>query len=110
MPPNVDLVTEAVADRTRRAIVQRLAHGPATTGQLAELFPMSRPAVSRHVRLLQAAGLITTATVGRHRWHTLDISAFEVLDEWLHQVRKSAIDAPALRRPTPRRPSTGERP
>ena len=90
----------AVADRTRRAIVLRLAHGPATTGQLAELFPMSRPPVSRHLKLLQDASLVTTMAVGRHRWHTLDMDALAALDEWLHQLRKIVTDAPVLRRPT----------
>ena len=49
----LDEVLAAIADPTRRAMIQRLAHGPASTGQLAALFPISRPAVSQHLRLLR---------------------------------------------------------
>lgn len=58
----LDAVLAAVADPTRRAMIQRLAHGPATTGQLAALVPISRPAVSQHLRLLRDAGLVRAAS------------------------------------------------
>ncbi len=62
----VDVTLQALADPTRRAICQRLAHGRASIGQLAALFPISRPAVSQHVRILAEAGLVQTGD-GRQR-------------------------------------------
>lgn len=103
MPGELDALIAALADPTRRAIVLRLAHGPATTGQLAALRPISRPAVSKHLRVLQDAGLVRTATVGRHRWHTLDLTPLPVLEDWLHLVTKIVADAPTLRQEGPAR-------
>ena len=57
----LDQALNAVADSTRRAILQRLAHGQATVGQLAALFPISRPAVSQHLRILRDADLVSTS-------------------------------------------------
>jgi DNA-binding transcriptional ArsR family regulator len=94
----LDALLAALADATRRAVVLRLAHGPATTSQLAELRPISRPATSKHIKVLQDVGLLRTETVGRHRWHTLDRGALTVLEEWLQLVTKIVTDAPALRR------------
>ena len=62
----------ALADPTRRAICQRLAHGRATVGQLAALLPMSRPAVSQHLRVLREAGLIQPESGNR-------LSAYELV-------------------------------
>lgn len=95
----LDAVLSAVADRSRRVLVQRLAHGPATTGQLAELLPMSRPAVSQHLRLLQDAGLIRTTTVGRHRWHELVPDRLALIEQWARTVAADHTAAPGLRVP-----------
>jgi DNA-binding transcriptional ArsR family regulator len=76
----------AIADPCRRQIVQRLMHGPATTGQLAELFPISRPAVSQHLKVLQEAGLIGTTAAGRHRWHELHTGPLADIVHWASQV------------------------
>ncbi|MEU8002355.1 metalloregulator ArsR/SmtB family transcription factor [Catellatospora sp. NPDC049111] len=95
----LDAVLHAVADGTRRAIVQRLAHGPATTGQLAELAPMSRPAISQHIKVLQEAGLLRTTVAGRHRWHSLDHAALAVVEDWARRTGKIARAAPALHLP-----------
>ena len=70
--PEVNDSYVALADPTRRAICQRLAHGRATVGQLASLFPMSRPAVSQHLRVLKEAGLIRTESHNR-------LSAYELV-------------------------------
>lgn len=79
-------VFSAVADPSRRALLQRLGHGPATTGQLAELLPMSRPAVSQHLKLLQEAGLVRTETRGRHRWHQLAPGPLELIGSWARDL------------------------
>jgi DNA-binding transcriptional ArsR family regulator len=82
MKPDLDAVLAAVADRSRRILLQRLAHGPATTGQLAELLPMSRPAVSQHVKVLQDTGLVHTQVRGRHRWHELSPEPLAAIQDW----------------------------
>jgi DNA-binding transcriptional ArsR family regulator len=94
----IDNVLAAVADPSRRTIVQRLAQGPATTGQLAELLPMSRPAVSQHIRLLKEAGLIATTTIGRHSWHQLDTEPLELVAEWANRTAATGKLAPPLHR------------
>jgi len=80
----------AIADPSRRQIVQRLMHGSATTGQLAELFPISRPAVSQHLKVLQDAGLISTTVSGRHRWHELHTTPLADIVHWASQVIMTA--------------------
>jgi DNA-binding transcriptional ArsR family regulator len=82
MKPDLDVVLAAVADRSRRILLQRLAHGPATTGQLAELLPMSRPAVSQHLKVLQDADLVHTQVRGRHRWHELAPGPLAAIQRW----------------------------
>jgi DNA-binding transcriptional ArsR family regulator len=65
--PSLDLVFGAVADPTRRAIVERLTEGEATLSELAEPFDFSLPAILKHVRVLEEAGLLTTHKEGRIR-------------------------------------------
>jgi DNA-binding transcriptional ArsR family regulator len=78
----LDLVFAALSDPSRRALLQRLAYGEATTGQLAELLPVSRPAVSQHLRILQDAGLIETHQRGRHRGHRLRTQPLASVAHW----------------------------
>jgi DNA-binding transcriptional ArsR family regulator len=94
----VGAVLAAVADGSRRRMVARLAQGPATTGQLAELFPISRPAVSQHLKILQTADVVRTTMVGRHRWHELNPDALHALAHWATDVAARHEKAPALRR------------
>lgn len=89
----------ALADPSRRRMIARLAQGPATTGQLAELFPISRPAVSQHLRLLQDAGLVHTTVVGRHRWHELSADALLAAAQWAYELAARHAKAPPLRLP-----------
>ena len=91
---SLDASLDAVADPTRRAICQRLAHGRATVGQLAALFPISRPAVSQHLRVLRAAGLV-------HHPGDRRISAYELvpgplleIETWARIVVDSWRQAP----------------
>jgi DNA-binding transcriptional ArsR family regulator len=69
----------ALADRTRRSIVEHLAHGPMAVGDLARHLPVSRPAVSQHLKVLKCAGLVRDHAVGTRRVYQLDPSGLEAL-------------------------------
>ena len=92
----LDTVLTAVADPSRRVLLQRLAHGPATTGQLADLLPMSRPAVSQHIRLLKQARLIRSHQLGRYHWHELDPDPLVHIGEWIGAITDRHRKAPRL--------------
>ena len=96
----------ALADGSRRAMLQRLAHGPATSGQLAELVPsMSRPAASQHVRVLAEAGLLRTTVQGRQRWHELATPPLSELESWVHTLIDTWTSAPVLTKASPSDPA-----
>ena len=78
----------ALADPTRRAILARLALGDATVTELAEPFEMSLPAVSKHLRVLERAGLITRSRQAQWRPCRIDASALKDLDDWLERYRR----------------------
>jgi DNA-binding transcriptional ArsR family regulator len=69
----------ALADRTRRSIVERLAHGPLAVGELARDLPVSRPAVSQHLKVLKRAGLVRDRPAGTRRVYQLDASGLEAM-------------------------------
>jgi DNA-binding transcriptional ArsR family regulator len=69
----------ALADPTRRAIVERLAHGPCAVGELARELPVSRPAVSQHLRVLKCAGLVRDRAAGTRRFYQLDPTGLAAL-------------------------------
>ena len=73
----------ALADPTRRAVFERLADGPKSVGQVAEGLPVSRPAVSQHLRVLKEAGLVTDRAVGTRRLYQLDPAGLGALRAWL---------------------------
>ena len=79
----------ALADPTRRAILARLALGEATVMELAEPFEMTQPAVSRHLKVLEAAGLITRRIEGTKRPCRLAPSAVSEIDQWLALLRRA---------------------
>jgi DNA-binding transcriptional ArsR family regulator len=82
----VDVTLAALADPVRRGLVTRLAAGELDAGALAAGFEVSRPAVSRHLRVLREAGLVVVRTAGRHRVYALDRTALRALREWLDGV------------------------
>ncbi|MDA8048502.1 MAG: metalloregulator ArsR/SmtB family transcription factor [Rhodospirillales bacterium] len=84
----LDRTFAALADPTRRAILARLARGEAAVGELAEPFEISLPAISRHLRVLDAAALITRERHGQHRLCRLDPAALARADEWLAFYRR----------------------
>ena len=80
-------VFRAIADPTRRAILDRLRAGPANAGALAADFRSSRPAVSRHLRVLREARLIRDQRVGRERVYTVDPLPLQSVAGWLEGYR-----------------------
>ncbi len=77
----------ALADDTRLQIVEQLAHSDQTAGELAARFPIARPGVSRHLRVLREAGLIDVRTVGRRRVYRLAPESLGQVDAWLERYR-----------------------
>ena len=80
-------VFQALADPTRRAILARLADGDATVGELAEPFEMSQPAISKHLKVLEGAGLISRSRVATARLSHLEPHALHAAEEWLQSYR-----------------------
>jgi len=77
----------AVADPTRRELLRLLVDGEMSAGELAGRFPVSRPAISRHLRVLREAGLVRARTDGRRRLYALDPRPLRELDDWLEPYR-----------------------
>ena len=84
----LDNVFSALGDPTRRAIVNRLQEGPATVGQLAAPFTVSRPAISKHLRVLEQAGIVRRTKEGRMSRCELDGSHLQDASAWLEQYRR----------------------
>jgi DNA-binding transcriptional ArsR family regulator len=84
----LDAVFRALADRTRRALLARLAREPATVTELAKPFAMSLPAVSRHIRVLEHAGLVARKVDGRVHECSLDARPFRTIEGWLDHYRR----------------------
>ena len=87
--PNLDASFSALADPTRRAILARLALGEATVMELAEPFDMTQPAISRHLKVLEGAGLITRRIEGTKRPCRLAPAAVTEIDQWLAMLRQA---------------------
>jgi DNA-binding transcriptional ArsR family regulator len=77
----------AIADPTRRAILDLLMHKERSAGELAEAFAVSRPAISRHVRVLRAARLVRERRIATQRWYALDAGGLAEVDAWLSRYR-----------------------
>jgi DNA-binding transcriptional ArsR family regulator len=82
----VDRVAAAISDPVRRDIIVRLRDRPLPAGDICALFPISRPAVSRHLRVLRDSGLVDAQLVGRQRIYALVPEAFTPLIAWLTHV------------------------
>lgn len=87
--PNLDASFFALADPTRRAILARLTLGEATVMELAEPFDMTQPAISRHLKVLEGAGLITRRVEGTKRPCRLAPAAVNEIDQWLAMLRQA---------------------
>ncbi|MGN8545873.1 ArsR/SmtB family transcription factor [Bradyrhizobium sp. 13971] len=86
---NLDAAFSALADPTRRAILARLALGEATVMELVEPFDMTQPAISRHLKVLEGAGLIVRRIEGTKRPCRLAPSAVVEIDQWLGMLRRA---------------------
>jgi DNA-binding transcriptional ArsR family regulator len=84
---------DALGDATRRAIVQRLLRGAVSVGKLAEEFPVSRPAISQHLRVLKQARLVTDQVSGTRRVYQLNPEGFETLRSYFDQFWSIALTA-----------------
>ncbi len=87
--PSLDVTFSALSDPTRRAILTRLALGEATVMELAEPFDMTQPAISRHIKVLESAGLIVRRVEGTKRPCRLAKSGIESIDQWLAMLREA---------------------
>ena len=78
---------QAVSDPTRRAVLDLLRRGSQPAGQIAEAFPVSRPAISKHLRLLRRAHLVREHREGRNRVYELNPEPLRAVDSWIEQYR-----------------------
>ena len=83
----MDAVLQALADPSRRTVLEILRDHPATAGELADALPIARPGVSRHLRVLREAGLVNVRQEAQRRVYSLRPDAFVELDEWLENYR-----------------------
>ncbi|GLC25881.1 ArsR/SmtB family transcription factor [Roseisolibacter agri] len=86
-PGSLDALFHALADPTRRALVERLTRGPASVSALAEPMAMSLPAVLQHLQVLEASGLVCTEKVGRVRTCRLEPQALRTAESWITERR-----------------------
>lgn len=82
----------ALADPTRRSIVERLAREPSSVGALAKGLPVSRPAVSQHLKVLNEAGLVSSTTVGTRRVYSIRHEGLDAVGSWLEWIWDAALD------------------
>jgi DNA-binding transcriptional ArsR family regulator len=92
-----DRVFRAVADPTRRRILARLRRAPVETGRIARAFPVSRPAISRHLRILVEAGLVRRRRAGRRCFYSLNAAPLKAVDAWIALYRDSWARSPGAR-------------
>ena len=86
-PQPLDLMFQALADPSRRVMVERLSRGPASVSELAKPFAMSLSAVVQHLAVLEASGLVRSEKVGRVRTCRIDPAALQTAEQWLSDRR-----------------------
>ena len=84
---DLDLMFQALADPSRRAVVARLSRGPASVSELARPLEMKLPSVMQHLEMLEASGLIRSEKVGRVRTCRLEPKALRTIEDWIAQRR-----------------------
>jgi DNA-binding transcriptional ArsR family regulator len=88
MVTNLDSVFAALADPTRRRIVERLARRPLTIGEIGSEFPISQPAISKHVRVLEEAGLLERTIEGRVHYCSISPQTMQEVSAWIDRQRR----------------------
>jgi DNA-binding transcriptional ArsR family regulator len=88
---NYAAMLTALADPTRRAIFERLAESPRAVGELARELPVSRPAVSQHLKVLKSAGLVIDRPVGTRRVYSVDPDGIETIRDYFEQFWRQAL-------------------
>lgn len=83
----LDFAFQALADPTRRAMVERLSRGPASVSELARPFAMSLPAVMQHLALLEGSGLVVSEKIGRVRTYRIEPRALSLAEDWINARR-----------------------
>ena len=91
-PEPLDLMFQALADPTRRRMVERLTLGSASVSELAEPFEMSLPAVVQHLQVLEQSGLVKTEKIGRVRTCKVETKALRSVEQWI-SARRTAWEA-----------------
>ena len=87
-PATLDRLFQALADPTRRAVVERLGQGPAATSELARPFAMALPSFLQHLDVLERAGLVSSAKAGRVRTYQLTPQPLDVVEDWMTTQRR----------------------
>jgi DNA-binding transcriptional ArsR family regulator len=90
---NINAALSALADPTRRAVFERLAQGPRAVGELAQGLPVSRPAVSQHLKVLKNAGLVADKSEGARRVYSVDPGGLGTVRGWLDQFWDRTLEA-----------------
>ena len=85
---DLDLAFQALADPARRAMMERLAQGPASVSELAKALPMSLPAVMLHLKVLEESGLVKSEKAGRVRTCRVDPKALSLAERWIAERRQ----------------------
>jgi DNA-binding transcriptional ArsR family regulator len=80
---SIDLMFQALADPTRRVMVERLSRGPATVSELARPFDMSLPAIVQHLQILEKSGLVRSEKIGRVRTCRVEPMALSTVEQWI---------------------------
>lgn len=86
-PASLDLIFHALADPSRRVLVERLSRGPASVSELAEPLEMSLPAVLQHLQLLESSGLVESEKAGRVRTCRINQKALKTAEQWIAKRR-----------------------
>jgi DNA-binding transcriptional ArsR family regulator len=89
---NASRLISALADPTRRAVLESLKEGPRPVGEIAKRLPVTRPAVSQHLKVLKEAGLVTDRSVGTRRIYYIDPKGLGAMRAWLDQFWEAALD------------------
>jgi DNA-binding transcriptional ArsR family regulator len=86
-------VLDSLADATRREILELVRRKPSSVQELADQLPVSRPAVSQHLKILKDAGIVTSRPVGTRRVYAVTTDGFEVLRQWLDIMWRDALES-----------------